>query len=204
MIRVAAIILAAGQATRYRAADPAVASKVVASLHGKPLVRHVASAALASQARPVLVVTGHAREAVEGALAGLDVVFVHNRDFADGMATSLRAAIEALPDDVTGAVILLADMPGVPAEFIDRLVEAYSGAPDADAVVPVHDGAWGNPVLLGRPMLQAANQLGGDAGARKLMRQPGRKIVEIEANAFAMLDIDTPDMLRKVDGGGDR
>lgn len=201
MIKAAAIILAAGQATRYREADPSVASKVIAPLHGKPLVRHVASAALGSVARPVFVVTGHARTEVEEALDGLDVVFVHNRDFADGMATSLRAAIAALPDDVAGAVILLADMPGVPADFINRLVEAYSSEPDADAIVPVHDGEWGNPVLLGRPLLQVASQLDGDAGARKLMRQPGRKIVEIEANAFAMLDIDTPDILRKVDGG---
>ena len=62
MSRIAAIILAAGQASRFRAAagESGPATKLVAQLEGKPLVRHVAEAALASRAAPVIVVTGHA------------------------------------------------------------------------------------------------------------------------------------------------
>ena len=59
-------------------------NKLLAEIGGKPLVRIAAEQALASRAKPVIVVTGHQRERVEAALAGLPVRFVHNPDFADG------------------------------------------------------------------------------------------------------------------------
>ena len=80
--------------------------------------------ALASQARPVIVVTGHQRERVEAALAGLPVEFVHNPDFADGLGTSLRAGIAALPAEADGVIVCLGDMPQVDAALIDRLIGA--------------------------------------------------------------------------------
>src|SRR5205085_4474109 len=90
--RVAAIVLAAGRSTRMSGAN-----KLLAEIGGKSLVRIAAEQALASRAHPVIVVTGHQRDAVERALAGLDVRLVHNPDFADGLGTSLRAGIAAVP-----------------------------------------------------------------------------------------------------------
>src|SRR5206468_1834166 len=63
-VSVAAVVLAAGTSSRYRAEDGSVPSKLVAELDGVPLVRHVAMAALRSRAHPVLVVTGHAQAEV--------------------------------------------------------------------------------------------------------------------------------------------
>jgi len=91
--RVAAIILAAGQSRRMGALN-----KLLAEIDGKPMVAHAADAALASRAEPVIVVTGHQPEMVAAALEGRAVEFVHNPDFADGLSTSLRHAIAALPD----------------------------------------------------------------------------------------------------------
>ena len=108
---IAAIILAAGRSLRFRAEGGREISKLVASLDGKPLVRHVAEAALASRARPVVVVTGHAQEVVEAALAGLPVVFANNAGFAAGLASSLKVGVAALPSGVAGALVLLGDMP---------------------------------------------------------------------------------------------
>ena len=71
MIKVAAVVLAAGRSSRFHAAGGAEETKLVATLDGKPVVRHVVEAALTSRARPVIVVVGHARGAVEAALAGL-------------------------------------------------------------------------------------------------------------------------------------
>src|ERR1041384_546829 len=89
--RIAAVVLAAGRSTRMGAVN-----KMIAEIGGKPLVRIAAEQALASQASPVIVVTGHQREQVEAALAGLPVKFVHNRDYADGLGTSLKARIAAV------------------------------------------------------------------------------------------------------------
>jgi CTP:molybdopterin cytidylyltransferase MocA len=71
-------VLAAGRGSRFGEAP-----KLLAHLHGKPLVRHVAEAALASAADPVFVVTGHRSGEVEAALIDLPVVLVPNRAYAE-------------------------------------------------------------------------------------------------------------------------
>ncbi len=191
---IAAILLAAGTASRYRTADPSVATKLVARLGGVPLVRLAAEAALASRATPVVVVTGHAEAEVRSALDGLMLTVVSNADFASGMASSLHAGLAALPPDCDGALVLLADMPGVTATVLDALIEAFEAADQAEAVVPVHGGRRGNPALLGRALFAAAMTLTGDEGARRLLARA--RVVEVPLGSDAvLLDIDEPGML---------
>ena len=120
MIDVAAVVLAAGRSSRFHAAGGAGETKLIATLDGKPVVRHVVEAALASRARPVIVVVGHASGAVEAALAGLPATIVFNPDYATGLASSLRAGLTAAPTDAAGALMLLGDMPRVEAALIER------------------------------------------------------------------------------------
>jgi len=199
---IAAVVLAAGRSSRYRAAGGAEPSKLVAMLDGKPLVRHVVEAALASRARPIVVVTGHAREVVETALETLSVAFVHNADFASGLASSLKAGIAALPGGAAGALILLGDMPGVGPALLDRLIGAFTDNPRALAATPVHAGRRGNPVLLASPLFPAIARLEGDEGARRLIEEaagneagPARVIELAEDSDAVTLDVDTPEAL---------
>jgi molybdenum cofactor cytidylyltransferase len=194
MVDIAALVLAAGRASRYRAAGGAEPTKLVASYRGKPLVRWAAETALASRARPVVVVTGHARAEVETALAGLDVRLVHNPDFADGLSTSLRTGLAALDPQVAGAVILLGDMPDASAHVIDALIAAFAAAPGAQAAVPVFEGRRGNPALLGRDLFAEATALTGDEGARGLLQRldPARLVAAPVRDAGVGRDIDTP------------
>jgi len=171
-------------------------TKLVADLNGKPLVRHVADAALASRARPVILVTGHARDLVEEALAGVPLTFVHNKDYASGLATSLRVGIAAVPPNAPGAIVLLGDMPLVTADLIDQLVMRFGENADADAIVPVTKGRRGNPVLLARSLFPTLARLTGDDGARRVLQEPGIHAVEVPVEGeSAAADIDTPDAL---------
>ena len=125
MTRVGAVVLAAGQSSRFRAAGGSGATKLVAELGDKPIVRMAAEAAVASTARPVVVVTGHARTSVEAALAGLDVETAFNPEFSSGLASSLRVGLSAMPADVAGALILLGDMPWIEVGLIDAMIVAF-------------------------------------------------------------------------------
>ena len=195
MADVSAVVLAAGTASRYRAADPTARSKLLAPVRGKALVRHAVDAALASRARPVVVVTGHAREAVEAALGDAAVRVVFNPLYEDGLSTSLRAGVTAVPEGTAGVLVLLGDMPLVTADLLDRLIGAFEARPDAAAVAPVFGGQRGNPVLLSRALFPAVARLTGDAGARKLLAGIGGVLdVEVD-NHGVMLDVDTPDAL---------
>jgi molybdenum cofactor cytidylyltransferase len=189
--RVTAIILAAGRSTRMGGPN-----KLLAELGGKPLVRIVTEQALASKAKGVIVVTGHQAELVEKTLAGLDVKFVRNPDFAQGLASSVKAGVAAVPNDADGAVICLGDMPMISAQLLDHLIEAF--APDRGNLiaVPVSDGRRGNPVLWSRRFFKELMTLDGDVGARHLIARHTEAVAEVPVDGEgAFLDIDTPQAL---------
>lgn len=190
---VAAIVLAAGLGSRFGGA-----SKPLAPFRGQAMVRHVCEAALASKAAPVIVVVGHRGAEVAGALEGLAVAIVACPNYAQGLSRSLRAGFAALPDTASGALVLLADMPLVEAATLDALIDAFARKPDAPAVVPVHEGRRGNPVLLSRALMPEITRLDGDHGAGPLLRGRGG-IVEVEvASASIFADADTPDDLARL------
>jgi molybdenum cofactor cytidylyltransferase len=188
---VAAVILAAGRSTRMGGPN-----KLLAELNGKPLVRIVAEQALASKAQGVVVVTGHQADQVERALQGLNVTFVRNPDFAEGLASSVKSGIAAVPQSADGAVICLGDMPLISAHLIDRLIETF--APDRGNLiaVPVSDGRRGNPVLWSRRFFNELMTLDGDIGARHLIAKHSEAVAEVPVEGLeAFLDIDTPQAL---------
>jgi molybdenum cofactor cytidylyltransferase len=198
---IAAVVLAAGRSTRMGGPN-----KLLAEIAHRSLVRIAAEEALASQARPVIVVTGHQREEVEAAVKGLPVRLVHNPDFAQGLGTSLRAGIAAVPADADGAIVCLGDMPQVDARLIDRLIAAFDPDRGALVVVPTFECKRGNPVLWSRRFFSDLMAIEGDIGARYLIGRYTEAVAEvpIEGRA-ALVDVDTPEALigvkAEIEGG---
>ncbi|MGX9392825.1 NTP transferase domain-containing protein [Nitrobacteraceae bacterium UC4446_H13] len=192
--KIAAVVLAAGRSTRMGGPN-----KMLAELGGKPLVRMVAEQALASKASPVIVVTGHQADEVEKALAGLNVTFVRNADFASGLASSVKTGIGAVPTDAAGAMVCLGDMPLIEAKLIDKLIGAFSPERGSLIVVPTCDGRRGNPVLWSRRFFGELMGLSGDIGGRHLVDHHSEAVVEVPVDGDgAFLDIDTPQVLEVV------
>jgi len=189
---VACIVLAAGRSTRM-----GVANKLLADVGGRPMVRRVVEAALASGARPVLVVTGHQGAHVRAALGGLEVTFVDNPSYAVGLSSSLKAGIGAVPTDCDGALVLLGDMPLITGLHLDRLIAAF--AANAGIVVPTHEGRRGNPVLWPRARFAALLRLEGDTGAKRLLAAHAREVREVDLGTNAIFaDVDTPEALAEL------
>ncbi len=193
---IAAVVLAAGRASRFGAG--ASDSKVLAMLDGRPLIAHVLACVAGSRVARCVVVTGHAGEAVAQALDGFTVTRLHNPDYASGLAQSLRTGIAALPATAAGDIILLADMPLVTSATLDALIDAFEAAPsDTEAVVPVHEGTRGNPVLLGRALFGAVATLRGDEGARRLLVGADRRVIACAVDDPGIaVDVDTRERLR--------
>lgn len=194
--KIAAIILSAGQSSRMGPRN-----KLLAEIDGVPMVLRAVDAALASGAGPVIVVTGHEHERVEAALAGRDVVLTHNPAYAEGISTSLRTGLGAVPDTADGAVICLGDMPLISAELLDRLIAAYNPTEGRAIVVPTREGKRGNPVLWDRRFFDEMRQVAGDVGARHLIGEYAEMVAEVETGDAAVLtDIDTPEALDSFTG----
>jgi molybdenum cofactor cytidylyltransferase len=174
-------------------------NKLLAEIAGKPLVRIVAEQALASLALPVVVVTGHERARVETALRGLNVELVHNPDYANGLSSSLKTGVAALPADVNGAIFCLGDMPQVKSDLINRLIAAFNPDHDALVVVPTIGGKRGNPVVWARRFFPELIALQGDVGAKHLIATNAEVVAEVAVEDGAVLtDVDTVDALNAV------
>jgi molybdenum cofactor cytidylyltransferase len=127
---------------------------------------------------------------------------VHNPDYADGLGTSLRAGVAAVPAEADGVIVCLGDMPQVSAALIDRLIAAYDEEKGALVVAPTRDGQRGNPVLWSRRFFPDLMAITGDVGARHVLASYGEAVVEVpvqEGGAF--VDIDTPEALEALVAG---
>jgi molybdenum cofactor cytidylyltransferase len=186
--RIAAVVLAAGRSRRMAPLN----KLLVPDTQGRPMVARVVDHVLASRARPVVVVTGHDAARVQEALATRGITLAHNPDYMDGLSSSLRAGLAALPEDVAGAIIALGDMPLVSGAILDRLIAAFDPEEGRAIVLPTYRGKQGNPMLWARRFFPAMAAVSGDVGARHLLGEHAEFVHEVEIGDDAVLrDFDT-------------
>jgi len=189
-------VLAAGAGSRFGG------GKLTAPWRGGALIDGALAAALAAPVRGVTVVVG-ADPKVEAAARGFAartgqsprLGIVHCADHAEGMGATLRAGVASLPGDTAGAFVFLGDMPLIPAGVLPALAEAVrAGAP---AAAPAFQGQRGHPVLFAASLFDQLRRLGGDEGARQVLRTLGGALALVETDDLGVLvDIDRPEDLR--------
>ena len=196
------LVMAAGKASRMGKSDGAssVPHKLLAEFDGVPLIRKSTSAALASDCRDVHVVIGYRAAEMRQALAGLDVDIVHNADFEDGMASSLRRGLAALREGCAGVLVLLADMPAIDAAHLQEMMRTFKQAGGRCIVRAVSGEVRGNPVILPRETFAAIAGLEGDIGARQIIAASGLPVLDIDIGDAAILDVDTQEAVKSAGG----
>lgn len=191
-MKIAALVLAAGKSSRMGF------NKLLADVGGKSMIVRTVENISASRVNQIFVVTGHEAAQVQLAIKHLGVSFIHNQNFANGLATSVGIGIENLAK-FNGALICLGDMPLVSAFIMNEMVEAFDPAQNRDLVIPVHQGVIGNPVLWGARYFAELRTLQGDRGARGLIQKYRQHATAIEVDDEAIaLDADTPEALAHI------
>jgi molybdenum cofactor cytidylyltransferase len=166
----AAILLAAGFSRRMGGEN-----KLLKPLGGKPLIGHALETVAGLGLGQVIAVLGEAAEAIAPLLPETATPLRHKRAM-EGMGASLAAGAALLRPGLTGAFVVLADMPFVERGDYERLVAAFR-AEEADAIcVPLHQGQRGHPVLFPARCFAELAALRGDSGARHLLTAPGAKL----------------------------
>jgi molybdenum cofactor cytidylyltransferase len=189
--RIAALLLAAGRSSRMGGPN-----KLLEPIDGVPMVTRTAQRLLSSRARPIVAVLGNDADRVDAALGRLPIERVRNPSFAEGLSTSLKCGLAALPDDIDGVVVCLGDMPLITGRDIDKLIAAFNPLEGRAIVVPVRRGKRGNPVLWATRFLPEMAELAGDVGAKHLIGEHAELVDEVEMDSDGVLvDIDTPDAL---------
>lgn len=183
-LRVAAVILAAGEAKRFGG------QKLLALLGGKPLLQHALDAANASSLAPLALVVGADADAVLAGVALGRARPVHNPAFATGQSSSVQAGLRAV-EEADAAVVLLGDQPRVTAALLEALVGRQREC-GAAAVVSRWGGKRMPPTLLHRDLWPAVHALSGDVGAREVLTaRDDVAVLDVPAALGALDDVDT-------------
>lgn len=188
---VAGVVLAAGSATRMGS------NKLLLPLDGEPLIRRVVRQPLEAGLEPVVVVLGHEARRVDDALRGLPCHTVVNREHQRGVNRSLRTGIDALPETVAAAIVLLADMPFVTHGMLTTLVERYrDGA--VWLVVSDYAGVRAPPMLYDRSLFPELRETHGEGCGKRVVRRHRHAAVTVTWPASAVTDLDVPQDYERV------
>jgi molybdenum cofactor cytidylyltransferase len=189
MNNVSAIVLAAGTSSRMGAPN-----KLLLDFNGAPLVRHVVMRIVASSPFETIVVTGHQEEQVIQALAGLEVSFVHNSRFEEGMTSSIQAGVAVARGE--GFMICLSDMYAMSAARYQELMEFFQEKLVDDKMticLPFHDGKRGNPVIFSAGYRHEILSHPDPEGCRKIVQENSVHLQKLQtASSEILQDLDTP------------
>src|SRR6516165_5946687 len=189
--RVAAVILAAGMASRMGGA------KQLLRLGEHTVLEHVLENVRRSGVGDIVLVLGHAAETIRKSIDAKNLNIVVNDAYREGMGSSLRTGVSALPAEIDGAFIVLADQPFVQPSTLRLLMDRYRES-NAQIVIPMYKGFRGNPVLLDRSVFPEVMALTGDIGCRAIFGDHPDGIVKAAVDDIGiLLDIDNQEDLAR-------
>jgi molybdenum cofactor cytidylyltransferase len=189
-------ILAAGASTRFGS------PKQLVRIAGSPVLHELISSAAYVAGRSLTVVLGaHARE-IAPALRQSAASVIVNRDWQEGLASSIRVAVESAPPRCDGLMLLLADQVAVTADDLRHLYAAWKRHPILLAAA-LFDGAPGLPAIFPRWALPGLLELRGDRDPKQVIRRNADQLVRIPM-PNASVDLDTPEDLLAIEQSAQR
>jgi molybdenum cofactor cytidylyltransferase len=185
------IILAAGKSERMGQ------QKLLMPYAGSTIIENIIQKALASNAGKVKVVAGSDEAEVTEAIRHLPVTVCLNRDYENGMLSSVQCGFNSLSSTVKAGLILLGDQPMIQTWVINKLIDSYYKT-GKGILIPVYEGKRGHPVLIDTRYISEINALDPAIGLRQLMEGNADDIYDIEVDTNTILkDIDTIEDYKK-------
>lgn len=181
------VVLAAGASTRFGSA------KQLIRVNGRPLMLSAVSRAVELAGHSVTVVLGaHAAE-LAPLLRHSPASVAVNRDWTEGIASSIREGVSHAPMTADGVLIMLADQAAVTTEDLRRLAGLWRRDTSSIAAAQ-YAGAVGVPAIFPRWSFRELTELRGDRGAQVLLQRHVDRLARL-AMPSAELDIDRPEDL---------
>lgn len=181
--QVYAVILAAGQSTRL--GQP----KQLLEWQNRTLLEHALINASMIFKDRVLVVLGAEADLIQSATNFAETTVMVNPDWHTGMASSIRAAIQALPDSATAVMLMLCDQPLITDVQLQGLVSAWQAAPEQIVASEYHQ-SMGVPAIFPTSYFDELLMLEGDKGAKSVLIKHQTDLIRLSLPE-AELDIDT-------------
>ncbi len=183
---IAAVVLAAGESSRMNGRV-----KQLLPWGEETLLRHAIEQTLEAGFVHVFVVLGYRADLISPTINDLPMDVIVNDRWSEGVASSVRAAVEALPGSIKAAIFVPSDQPGITAELLRRMADAYVNT-GRRMIYATYGGMRGQPVLFDRSLFPELLGLRGDVGGRAVLRRHPDEAMAVEAeDELAGVDVDT-------------
>lgn len=182
---VAGILLAAGTSSRMGS------NKLLLELDGESVLRGAVRRALAGGLSPLTVILGHEADEARREIEGLPCRWALNPHYEQGVNTSLKHGVGALPPEARAAMVLLADMPFVSPEMIAAMIARYR-ASAAPLVVSGYEGVNAPPMLYDRSLFPDLLAMTGEGCGRQVVKRHRAEAEVLSWPAAALADLDVP------------
>jgi molybdenum cofactor cytidylyltransferase len=191
------ILLAAGESKRMNGEN-----KLIKEIDGIPLIKYSVKNILGSAVDELIIVTGYQKEIIENIIdKNKKIKFVYNKNFSNGIASSINAGLCEISTKAKNFFISLADMPNVNQNIYNKLIKGKNSynvklKPEnrKEIIIPTSDGKDGNPVLFSIFMKTDVMKISGDRGAKEIIENKKNKILRIPFEGDGViLDFDTQD-----------
>jgi molybdenum cofactor cytidylyltransferase len=192
---ITAIVPAAGLSSRMGQ------NKLLMRFGNKSLIEHAVDTLTASNVTEIVVVLGHEANEIRNQLEGKQVRFVENRNYREGLSTSVRVGMAAVLKGADAIMIYLADQPLLESDEIKRVIQAFADAKreGKSIVVPFFGNRRGNPVILDASYREMAFDIAGDAGCRRIIKRHPEQVFAIRMETeHVVRDVDTPEDFRGI------
>lgn len=191
---VAGILLAAGTSSRMGK------NKMLFELNGESVLRGAARRALAGGLSPLVVVLGHEEDRARRELDGLPCQVVVNPDYEQGINSSLKTGVAAVPAEARATLVMLADMLYVSPEMIAGLIARYRSS-EAPLVISDYEGVNAPPMLYDRSLFDELLTMTGEGCGRQVVKRHRDEAEVLPWPASALADIDVPEDYARVQSG---
>ena len=185
------ILLAAGESKRF--GDENKLSEI---MNGKPIINHILDTLFEIfDPSELIVIVGHEQNVIKNLIFNKDIKILENKDYKNGIGTSISLAVNNLNADIDGVMIIPADMPYINSKDIINLEKKFMELNCVKVVMPEHNYRIGNPVILPRNYFKTLKSLKDDFGARSLIKN--KDIITLKTEFGTNFDIDTKEELAK-------
>ncbi len=179
------VVLAAGESRRMGT------PKQLLPFGDRTILERVVDTLQAAGVEDIIVVLGHLAERVRTVLGDRPVRAVVNESYPEGMLSSVKCGVRAIPADREAVLLALGDQPQIEKAVVKEIIARYREG-GAGIVIPRYGEKKGHPIIIDlHKYRDTILNLPEDVGLNALMQAHGDDV--------RLIEVGTEDIIRDID-----
>ncbi len=182
---ISAIVLAAGLSKRME-----LGNKLLLEKNKITIIENTIRGVKASKIDEIIVVLGKDSAIFKKKINDKTIVYVINRNYSNGISTSIKKGLEKVNKKSIATIICLGDMPSIKTSTYDKIIDTFYNSQNKN-IIPYFKSIQGNPVLFNKVYFEKLKEIKGDKGAKFLIEKHSKDFLKLQVtDQYILKDID--------------